>query len=124
MGTPVDIHAVLHERGENYGDFQGMAEIAQRLKTVLTEADGYGRCNAYQRESLDLICTKLARIVNGNPDHEDSWTDIAGYAKLVADQLPRHPREADRSEQSARQYKACVEMEDAFRNTKPTTKFD
>jgi hypothetical protein len=34
-----------------------------------------------------MICHKLGRIVNGDPNYADSWIDIAGYAKLVADRL-------------------------------------
>jgi hypothetical protein len=36
-----------------------------------------------QRESLDMIATKIARIVCGDPDELDSWVDIGGYAELV-----------------------------------------
>jgi hypothetical protein len=34
-----------------------------------------------------MIAHKIGRIVNGDPDHVDSWVDIAGYAQLVADEL-------------------------------------
>jgi hypothetical protein len=34
-----------------------------------------------------MIFHKLARIANGDPNYHDSWHDIAGYAKLVADRL-------------------------------------
>ena len=40
-----------------------------------------------QIEALDMIASKIARVVNGNPNHIDSWIDIAGYATLVADRL-------------------------------------
>ena len=40
-----------------------------------------------QEEALTMICNKISRIVNGNPNHLDSWKDIAGYAQLVADRL-------------------------------------
>ena len=40
-----------------------------------------------QAPALDMICVKLGRIVNGNPDYADNWVDIAGYAKLVSDRL-------------------------------------
>jgi len=40
-----------------------------------------------QDEALDMIAHKIGRIVNGDPDYEDSWRDIAGYATLVADRL-------------------------------------
>jgi hypothetical protein len=36
---------------------------------------------------MDMIMHKIGRIVNGDPDYADSWVDIAGYAKLVADRL-------------------------------------
>jgi len=35
----------------------------------------------------DMIANKLGRILNGDPNYADSWMDIAGYAKLVADRL-------------------------------------
>jgi hypothetical protein len=34
-----------------------------------------------------MIAHKIGRIINGDPDYIDSWDDIAGYAKLVADRL-------------------------------------
>jgi hypothetical protein len=34
-----------------------------------------------------MIAHKIGRILNGDPDYIDSWDDIAGYAKLVADRL-------------------------------------
>jgi hypothetical protein len=40
-----------------------------------------------QRESLDMIAHKIARILNGNPNVHDHWHDIAGYATLVANDL-------------------------------------
>jgi hypothetical protein len=40
-----------------------------------------------QREALDMIAHKIGRILNGDPNYADSWVDIAGYAKLVADRL-------------------------------------
>lgn len=40
-----------------------------------------------QREALEMIAHKIARILNGDPNYADSWVDIAGYAKLIADRL-------------------------------------
>jgi hypothetical protein len=42
---------------------------------------------AHQKESLEMIASKIARIVCGDSNHHDSWHDIGGYAKLVADRL-------------------------------------
>jgi hypothetical protein len=87
--TPADVEAVLAERGARYGKFTGHAEISQSLKhTVYRAAAERGtKLKPDQVEALDMICHKIARIINGDPDYADSWVDIAGYAKLVADRL-------------------------------------
>jgi hypothetical protein len=45
-----------------------------------------------QREALDMIMHKVGRIINGNPDKIDTWSDVAGYATLVADRLEGNAR--------------------------------
>lgn len=79
-----DIDSVLKERGEQYGEFKDHAILSQALKNAT-------RLNApdYMRESMEMICHKQARIVNGNAAHIDSWRDIAGYAMLVVKELER-----------------------------------
>jgi hypothetical protein len=83
------IDATLAERGSKYGKFIDHATLTQKLKRVLHEhAVRHDKSFALdQAEALDMICHKLGRIVNGDPDYADSWVDIAGYAKLVADRL-------------------------------------
>jgi hypothetical protein len=83
------IDAVLNERGGRYGSFMGHADVTQAYK-VLTSGFLEQRKKvlaADQQEALDMIFHKIGRIVNGDPDYADSWVDIAGYAKLVADRL-------------------------------------
>jgi len=36
--------------------------------------------------------TVVLGILNGDPNYVDSWVDIAGYAKLVADRLEGNAR--------------------------------
>lgn len=81
-----DVDAVLSERGARYGKFTDHARITQSLKTIIDECDN-GKLSWSQRESLDMIAHKIGRILNGDPNYADSWVDIAGYAKLVADEL-------------------------------------
>lgn len=87
--APEGIDATLAERGSKYGKFVDHAIVTQKLKRVLHEhAVRHDKSFALdQAEALDMICHKLGRIVNGDPDYADSWIDIAGYAKLVADRL-------------------------------------
>lgn len=85
-----DITQTLTERGQRYGKFKDHAAIAQELKRALyRHMDTVSKVepDADQLEALEMICHKLARIVNGDPDYADSWVDIAGYAQLVADRL-------------------------------------
>jgi hypothetical protein len=83
------IDTTLAERGDRYGPFLGHAEVSQDLKLVLTRHISARRKSLApdQLEALDMICHKIARIINGDPDYDDSWHDIAGYAELVAKRL-------------------------------------
>jgi hypothetical protein len=85
----MQIEDVLLQRGDRYGHFVGVATISQNLKylinTALQERDK--KLPVEQIEALDMICNKLARILNGDNNYVDSWLDIAGYAQLVADRL-------------------------------------
>lgn len=85
----IEITDILNERGNRYGPFIGHAEVTQGLKRVITDAlDARGKVLMEdQQEALEMICHKIGRIVNGDPNYDDSWIDIAGYAKLVADRL-------------------------------------
>lgn len=84
-----EITAVLEERGKRYGSFIGHAMVTQDLKKVVAEhlKMRNKELSADQQEALDMIFHKIGRIVNGDPDYDDSWIDIAGYSKLVADRL-------------------------------------
>jgi len=82
-----DIDNILVERGSRYGSYDRHAEITCALKDVIYSYKSPGSYKPYQRETLDMIMHKIGRIVNGDPNYADSWVDIAGYAKLVADKL-------------------------------------
>jgi hypothetical protein len=84
----------LTERGKRYGTFTGHAEIAQQLKGVMRQYEASRGCDLDpdQREALEMIAHKIARIINGDPNYADSWHDIAGYAQLIADRLNGNAR--------------------------------
>jgi hypothetical protein len=84
-----DIDETLDNRAKDYGKFIQGAEIMQMLKRMVHNyIELRGTKLAFdQREAIDMIIHKLGRIINGNPDKVDTWVDIAGYAKLVADRL-------------------------------------
>jgi hypothetical protein len=84
-----NIAATLTERGTRYGKFKDHAAVTQKLKAVIRQHMGerYESMEPDQIESIEMICHKLGRIANGDFNYNDSWVDIAGYAKLVSDRL-------------------------------------
>ena len=90
-----EISDTLIERGKRYGKFTGHAKVSQGIQDVMMEGFMVGRedvrdwneLDPDMREALFMIAHKIGRIVNGDPWYADSWVDIAGYAKLVADRL-------------------------------------
>lgn len=80
-----DVKKVLSQRGAVYGPFNGHAYIAQKLKDVMKEGTHWRDLKPYHKEALEMIQHKVARILNGDPNYDDNWVDIAGYATLAAD---------------------------------------
>lgn len=85
--TGAPLVAILEERGSRYGDFNHNSHISQQLKIAVVE-HGH-RLDSLHREALDMILHKVARILAGDPNYADSWVDIAGYATLVVERLPK-----------------------------------
>jgi len=84
-----DVMETLEQREEQYGDYRDVAKISQLIKMALRDVVESGRLSCEQRESLDMMATKMARIVSGDPDNIDHWLDIEGYARLVRKILER-----------------------------------
>ena len=82
-----NVEETLAEREKTHGSFCDVAKTSQQLKDIV-RSYAAGRHFAYsQLEALDNICQKMARIVNGDNNHVDSWHDIAGYATLIEREL-------------------------------------
>jgi hypothetical protein len=87
-----DIQNTLTERGTRYGKFDGHANITQTLKLTMSSkhispTTNWNSLSSSQREALEMIVHKIGRILNGDPDYDDSWIDIAGYAQLIVNEL-------------------------------------
>lgn len=82
------IDDTLKDRGSKYGPFMGHAKITQLIKDVMQNEETNWADMAFdQQEALEMIAHKIGRILNGDPDYVDSWTDIVGYARLVERRL-------------------------------------
>lgn len=73
---------LLSEREKTHGDYNEVARVSQGLKYALRHGP-IEEVPAVIRESLELICMKMARIVCGDHNERDHYLDIIGYAKLA-----------------------------------------
>lgn len=83
------IDRTLAERGEQYGDFYDQASLELTIKDIFHRHRTWQKLAPDQRAAIDMAAVKFARIMNGNPDHFDSWHDVAGYMELVARRLSK-----------------------------------
>ena len=79
--------SLIAERGKTHGDFGANAETAQSIKNAIRSAPNWNALSGSQQEALDLIATKIGRIMSGNPNERDHWADLSGYAELVRSKL-------------------------------------
>ena len=83
----MSIDKVLAERGSRYGEFPDHAKITQNIKRAMYASPNWPYLSDDKKEALEMIAHKIGRILNGDPNYADSWTDIVGYAKLVEKDL-------------------------------------
>ena len=74
---------VLSTREKTHGSYPSTAKIAQSIKDAMRGSPNWIRLTDVQAESLEMIAVKLARILCGDPDYQDHWQDVMGYAKLA-----------------------------------------
>lgn len=77
-----DVRPPITERQATHGSFADNANVAQAIKNTIRYAPNWSHLHPSQREALDLIASKIGRIMSGDPYHGDHWLDISGYAQL------------------------------------------
>jgi hypothetical protein len=87
-----NVETILAQRGKDYGDYASKAQFIQNMKLLIRMSPNWFDLDPDMRESMEMIVHKMGRIAYGDPSHLDSWIDIAGYAKLVADRLQGNAR--------------------------------
>lgn len=76
--------ALTAVRKSTHGDWTEQSFLFDNLMFQLTSSPNWlsGRLNHMQRSSLTNIAQKMSRICTGDPNVEDHWDDIQGYAYL------------------------------------------
>ena len=83
----MDTNDIIKERTITHGDFSNVANVASGFKKTLRLGVNYKNFTDVQKECLDMILHKIARICSGDPNYVDHWRDIIGYTQLVVDRL-------------------------------------
>jgi hypothetical protein len=82
-----DIQETLNERGSRYGSFADQGRIEQNIKRAMQDSPNWSALPDDSKSALEMIATKMSRILKGDPEYDDSWRDIAGYATLIVNRL-------------------------------------
>lgn len=73
---------LLNERENTHGNYVDTAYYTQCLRDTLRAHSNWQKLSYTQRDALDNIVLKLARIVVGDAAFDGHWEDVIGYAKL------------------------------------------
>lgn len=76
------VQETLSQRKGTHGEFKENASYAQGIKSIYKRSPAWHQMSNEQREALEMIASKISRILSGGFEHKDSWHDIAGYASL------------------------------------------
>jgi len=85
----METEKLLQERGATHGDFGINAAISQGIKDTLRCGPQWQSLTPAQREAIDVIAAKLARIVTGDYNCLDHYRDIIGYGQLAMEATAR-----------------------------------
>lgn len=80
-----NVKDTLESRNSTHGLFENTAKFAQDIKGQMRQGN-WDALNAVQKETLEMIATKIARVLSGNPADPEHWHDLAGYATLAEEE--------------------------------------
>lgn len=81
------IEQTLAERGARYGSFRTHALYVEHFLSAYEDSPNWIGMSSDSKQALRVIADKIARILNGDPEYDDNWRDISGYATLVLNRI-------------------------------------
>lgn len=74
----------IPNRDHQHGGMYAVGQLAQNIKGAMRTGDNWHRLTPGEREALDMIAHKAARILSGADPHDpEHWSDLAGYAQAA-----------------------------------------
>ena len=90
-----DVEETIEDRRNKYGEYKDYAKICSEFKAVCVNNNLSTNFTYIHEEALDMIFSKIARVLNGDSNLVDNWHDIAGYAHLVEIELNKLANKGD-----------------------------
>lgn len=87
MVTPSPIAETIAERTKTHGDYKDVARVSQATLDLWRTGRNWKTLTDCQRETLQMIAHKVARILAGNANEPDHWRDLSGYSTLIERQI-------------------------------------
>ena len=82
-----EVNEILADRQKTHGSFEIGSYTSQTLKDNMRDTPNWAILDMDQKECLDMVAHKIARILCGDPNVVDHYLDGAGYFTLVANRL-------------------------------------
>lgn len=79
--------AMIADRQGTHGVFRENTVYMQTVKDIMHLCPNWRRLSSWQREALEMVVHKQARLLYGDPNHLDHWEDQIGYLKRVVEYL-------------------------------------
>lgn len=91
---------LVEEREETYGNFQANAEAVQNVMRTLRRVYQNNEHSMHPAglEGIEMCIRKIVRLLNGQTDHYDSWTDAINYLMLARSYSARYPEKGSTDE--------------------------
>ncbi|OED34470.1 hypothetical protein AB832_07580 [Flavobacteriaceae bacterium (ex Bugula neritina AB1)] len=86
MNALEELKHILEERQQNHKSYSEIARRTCALKNIVMDLETLN--DPIIQNAFAMICFKLARA-SMTPYNKDHWLDIAGYALLTAEDLPK-----------------------------------
>jgi hypothetical protein len=87
-----DIQATLAERGSRYGSFADQGKLEQNIKRAMHDSPNRASLPDDSKSALEMIATKVSRILTGDPAYDASWRAIAGHSTLIVNRIEADAR--------------------------------
>jgi hypothetical protein len=84
-----EVESLIADRKKTHGEFKDVAAISQATKRLWQSQARWAQLTDIQKEGLEYVAHKIARVLSGNSNFRDHWLDISGYVERVLEEIDK-----------------------------------